>query len=109
MMFEKQCKSGISKLQPPSSLEEPSTVLSEQTHSAAKIEVPEMGRDESGTDPNGAKMLEGSRQVGEKHKMPEADSCNEMETNSVGGSHSPSCKHARGPDGESLTPTSALD
>ncbi|XP_010934244.1 protein PHOSPHATE STARVATION RESPONSE 2 [Elaeis guineensis] len=107
MMFEKQCKSGISQLQAPSSLEEPSTVSSEQMHSAAKIELLEKSGDESGTDPNGAKMSEGLRQVGDKQKMPEVESCNEMETNIVRGSHSSSCKHARVPDGESLTPTSA--
>ncbi|KAG1361872.1 protein PHOSPHATE STARVATION RESPONSE 2 [Cocos nucifera] len=107
IMFEKQCKSGISKLQAPSSLEEPSTVSSEQTHSAAKIELPEKSQGESGTDPNGAKMSEGLRQVGDKQKMPEAESCNEMEAIFVSGSHSPSCKRARVPGGDSLTPTSA--
>ncbi|XP_008785163.2 protein PHOSPHATE STARVATION RESPONSE 2-like [Phoenix dactylifera] len=107
MMFEKQ--SGISNLKAPSSLEEPLTVSSDQTHSAAKIELPGKSRDESGTDPNGAKMSEGSRQVGDKQKTLEAESCNEMEANIVSGSHSPSCKRARGPDGESLTPMSALD
>ncbi|XP_008801249.2 protein PHOSPHATE STARVATION RESPONSE 2-like [Phoenix dactylifera] len=108
MMFEKQCKSGIDKLQAPSTKEEPSTVSSDQTYSADK-ELSGKVRGESGNDPADTEIAEGSRQVGDKQKMPEAESCNERESNTVSGSHSPPCKRARGPDGESSTPTSALD
>ncbi|XP_010920302.2 protein PHOSPHATE STARVATION RESPONSE 2 [Elaeis guineensis] len=104
MMFEKQCKSGMDNLQAASTMEEPVTVSSYQTHPADK-EFPGKSRDESGNDPAGAEMAEGSRQVGGKQKMPEAESCFERESNTVSGSHSPPCKRARGPE-ESSTPTS---
>ena len=107
MMFEKQCKSGMDNLQAASTMEEPVTVSSDQTHPADK-EFPGKSRDESGNDPAGAEMAEGSRQVGDKQKMPESESCFERESNTVSGSHSPPCKRARGPE-ESSTPTSALD
>ncbi|KAG1354010.1 putative protein PHOSPHATE STARVATION RESPONSE 2 [Cocos nucifera] len=107
MMFEKQCKSGMDNLQAPSTMEEPATVSSDQTQSADK-ELPGKDQDESANDPPGTEITEGSRQVGDEQKMPEAESCNEMESNTVSGSHSPPCKRARGPE-ESSTPTSALD
>lgn len=106
-MFEKQCKSGMDNLQAPSTMEAP-TVSSDQTHSADK-ELPGKGRGESVNDPAGREIAEGSRQVGDKQKMPEAESCNERDSDAVNGSHSPPCKRARGPDGESSTPTPALD
>ncbi|XP_064962820.1 protein PHOSPHATE STARVATION RESPONSE 2-like isoform X3 [Musa acuminata AAA Group] len=89
MMFEKQYKSTMDKTHCSSTVEKPTTISSDQTHSTAKIDLPEARN--SSTD---SKITEGFRQVSNKWKMSEVEPSNEKETDALTSSLPPS-KHSR--------------
>nr|XP_009397551.1 PREDICTED: protein PHOSPHATE STARVATION RESPONSE 2-like isoform X3 [Musa acuminata subsp. malaccensis] len=89
MMFEKQYKSTMDKTHCSSTVEKPTTISSDQTHSTAKIDLPEAQN--SSTD---SKITEGFRQVSNKWKMSEVEPSNEKETDALTSSLPPS-KHSR--------------
>ncbi|URE22697.1 Myb-like DNA-binding domain containing protein [Musa troglodytarum] len=103
MILEKQCKSDIDKRQITSTVEGLSTTTSDIMHSIDKFELPENDRYIAGSSNGSAETKEGSRQVGIRHKMPEAELSAEKEADAVDGSRSSARKPAKGQVGE--TPT----
>ncbi|THU69196.1 hypothetical protein C4D60_Mb08t11860 [Musa balbisiana] len=103
MILEKQCKSNIDKLQITSTVEGLSTT-SDIMHSFDKFELPENDRCIAGSSNSSAETKEGSRKVGIRHKMPEAELSAEKEADAGDRSHSSACKPAKGQVGETKTP-----
>ncbi|CAL9780790.1 unnamed protein product [Musa acuminata subsp. burmannicoides] len=74
MMLEKQCKQSIPVA---TTVEGPSTTASDLMHSTDKVDVPENSDDSANT-------KEGSKQVGNEEKMPDAELSDKKESAAIG-------------------------